>query len=191
MLRSTTWQRTKTTLALIPFLAGSLWCVLCGIGLYVVADDAELCVKQVSAWNRVPARIIEATIETTSSNWGKNPTPVADLTSVKYRYTYNGKDYTSTDKGVYNEKDVKSVDLRSAFSYKLRDRREYNQTDYANSNFYCFVNPSNPDEAKLFCNQGEADKSIAYMMLFMGIVGSGTIGWIMYRNLVESQTCTT
>lgn len=181
----TTWQKTKTSLSLIPFLAGSLGLVLGGLVLYIEADEAAACVKQVSSWKKVPAQIVEATTETTSSGWGNNRTTATDLISVKYKYDYNGLEYTSTDKGLYNEHDVQSIDKHPPLFYKQHRRREYTKSDFLYSDFSCFVNPHNPNEAKLFCNPSESNKSIACILLVMGIIGSGAFGFIMYRCLTD------
>jgi len=183
--KRTTWQRIKTTLVLLPFLVGSLGLVLVGLGLFFEADEAAICVKQVSSWEKVPARITEATTETTSRGWGRDSATITDLVSVKYNYSYKGVEYTSTDKGVYNEENAKSLDVHTPLFYGRYGRRKYSKSDYSNSEFQCYVNPRNPNEAKLFCNPTEADKTIACLLLVLGIMSSVAFGAILYRNLTE------
>lgn len=93
-------------------------------------------------WAETPARILEASLETHQSTDSEGHEIASYSVKTRYRYVYQGKEYTGTRLGIENGPD--NVDsYHHVMAASLRDAQRDGKT------VLCYVNPANPEKAVL------------------------------------------
>lgn len=167
-------ERDKTVKDCLNTIIGGLMFLLGGIGAlaaiwyFGVVDRAQEN-EQREQWLRVPAQLETCFVKHTSGGGRHNPS--RRTVHATYSYIVNGQRYESADLGSYHHEQEMMLQSCSGFTYN-------GPATKSPEGLTCFVNPENPQEAKLFLEPSGMPLwgSILSALLAMGAAALGAIG---------------